>query len=350
MVEDWPLARKRWEAWWHGDLFDRVVTCIAAPREGVKPAPVPESNPETQWMDADFMIRRTREEIRTTWYGGERVPLFWHNWSVGHALMFGCRPHFTPDTVWADPAPAAANGYPSFDGWERHPHWAWLVRATEQAVAASRGEYFVMPMWGNHAVDNLAVVRGAEQLAIDVAENPGWVADAVERLSGILMEQFDRLWQIVRPPGRETDGSVNYCGCWSPAKTMGFDCDFSCMVSPDAFRRLFLPPLLQTMHTVDHRIYHLDGVCALQHLDTLLELPEIHAIQWVPGAGREAILQWVPMLQRIQAKGKALHLSVAPQEIEPLLRTLRPQGLCLCTYTASESEGRRLLKQITEWS
>lgn len=350
IVEDWPLVKKRWEAWWNGDLLDRVVTCISAPRDGIQSTAVHEVDPETKWTDVDFMIRRMRKEMRDTWYGGERLPLFYHGWSVGHSLMFGCEPRFAPETIWVASPASAKQAYPTFDGWEDHPWWSWMQQATEKATRASRGEYFVMPMWGNHAGDNLALIRGSEQLAMDVALNPDRVAAAVRRFSDILMEQFDHLWEVVQSPDSGIQGSVNYCGCWSPGKTMGFDCDVSCMVSPDAFQRIFLPPLIETMHSVDHRIYHLDGTGALHHLDALLGLPEIHAIQWVPGAGREEIMQWVPLLQRIQEKGKAIQVSVAPHEVEPLLAELRPEGLCLCTRSASESEGRRLLERVAQLS
>jgi hypothetical protein len=344
-VEDWSIVKKRWEAWWDCDMFDRVVTCISAPRDGVQSTAVQEVDPETKWTDVDFMIRRMREEMRSTWNGGEGLPLFYHGWSVGHSLVFGCKPHFTPETIWVEPV---ALDELTFDEWEDHPWWSWILEATERVTRASQGEYFVMPMWGNHAGDTFALIRGTEQLAMDVAVNPEWLATAVKRTSDILMRQFDRLWELVQAAELGIQGSVNYCGCWSPGRTLGFDCDISCMVSPDAFQRIFLSPLIQTMHSVDHRIYHLDGPCALHHLDALLDLPELHAIQWVPGSGRGEIMQWVPLLQRIQARGKAIQVFVAPHEVQPLLAELQPEGLCLRTWSTSESEGRRLLEQVAQ--
>ena len=97
------------------------------------------------------------------------------------------------------------------------------------------------------------------------------------------------------------------------------------------------------MHTVDHRIYHLDGVVALQHLPTLLALPELHAIQWLPGAGREEIAQWIPLIQRVQAAGKGIAVYVQPAEIPRLRHECRPEGLLINTTCQSEDEARRLL-------
>lgn len=350
IIEDWPAVKNRWEAWWNCDLFDRVVICISAPRDGVQPASIEEVDPEKKWTDVDFMIRRMREEIRCVWYGGERLPMLNHGLSVGHSLTFGCEPEFATDTAWVAPLARGKQAYPTFDGWQSNPWWDWMQQATEKAARMSRGDYFVLPVWGNHAGDTLAMMLGTEELAIDVAMEPDLVAAAIKQLSDILMEQFNCLWEIVQTPEFGIEGSVELCGCWSPGKAMTFDCDFACMISPDAYERIFLGPLIETMRSVDHRIYHLDGEDAVRHLDALLELPELHAIEWVPGAGREEALQWVPLLQRIQGKGKAVFVFAEPDEVEGLLGELRPEGLCLYVQCASESEGRRLLERVGQLS
>jgi len=118
------------------------------------------------------------------------------------------------------------------------------------------------------------------------------------------------------------------------------------MISPQDFRQLFLPPLLETMQTVEHRIYHLDGWVALQHLETLLGLPELQAIQWLPGAGREEISQWIPLIQRVQAAGKGIAIYVQPGEIARVLSECKPEGLFINTTCQDEDEARRLVESI----
>jgi 5-methyltetrahydrofolate--homocysteine methyltransferase len=346
IVEDWSRVKQRWEAWWNCELVDRPLVCVTAPR-AVEPSRENLAvDPRTQWTDVEFMIRRTREMIRTTWYGGEALPIFWHGWSAGHALLFGCEPHFSRDTVWVNPAPVEEEGYPRLDCWRESPWWPWMQACTEAAARSSQGQYWVMPVWGNHAADNLALMRHSDQLMLDLAENPAWVKEAVKMVSEALIEQTAALWELVRPERTGLEGSLNYVSCWSPGRTLGFDADVSCMVSPEMFKEFFLPPLVETMQTVDHRIYHLDGVCALHHLDTLLDLPELHAIQWVPGAGREEIMQWVPVIQRIQERSKAIVVYSPADQVEALLREIRPEGLCIGTWCASESDGRRLLERV----
>ena len=347
IVEDWPAVKKRWEAWWQCELYDRVVLQVTAPRDGAGPMQLPEVDPETEWTDPDYMIHRMQEMIRTIYYGGDMLPIIFHGLSAGHALYFGCEPHFSHNTVWVDPAPAGEDGYPVLDdSWRDSPWWEWSLESQKAFAKGSQGRYFLMPLWGNHSGDTLALVRGTQELLMDIALAPEWVKSAVKTISDILLEVFEEMWQLMSPEETGVEGSVNYVSCWSPARTMAFDCDLSCMISREAFNELFLPPLIETMHTVDHRIYHLDGPGAIHHLDTLLDLPELHAIQWAPGAGNEEIMQWIPLVQRIQSKGKAVTVRVQPEEIQPLLREVRPEGLRIRTHCETETEARRLLDRV----
>ena len=56
-----------------------------------------------------------------------------------------------------------------------------------------------------------------------------------------------------------------------------------------------------------HNIFHVDGKGMLRHLDRILEVPQIQAIQWVQGVGDDLpILQWLPVIRKIQAAGKGV--------------------------------------------
>ncbi len=349
VVEDWPTVKKRWEAWWQGGMYDRPLVAVTAPRKGAGPRIDEAVDVVTQWTDPDYMVRHTLEIVRTTYYGGEALPVFWHNWSAGHSLYLGCQPHFAPDTVWVDPAPNQRqdDGHDMrFDGWRQSPWWAWMLHCTDVAAQASRGRYFVMPMWGNHAGDNLGLVRGTQRLLTDIATRPQWVRRAAQTLSDIQRQVFEELWPRVAPGVVGVEGSINYVNCWSPGRTMAFDCDLSCMISDEDFKTLFLPPLLETMATVDHRIYHLDGWVALHHLDTLLDVPELHAIQWLPGAGREEIGQWLPVIRRMQSRGKRVAVYVTPEEVDLLLREVRPEGLFINATCRGEGEARSIIDHV----
>jgi len=120
------------------------------------------------------------------------------------------------------------------------------------------------------------------------------------------------------------------------------------MISPKIFRDFFLRHLERQTNFLDYSIYHLDGPGAIKHLDALLELPRLHAIQWVPGAGAPPMREWIPLLKRIQEAGKGLVLDITPEDVKPLLSQLDKRGLCLRTWCSSLEEGEELLRMAED--
>jgi hypothetical protein len=120
--------------------------------------------------------------------------------------------------------------------------------------------------------------------------------------------------------------------------------DMTCMVSPAMFRELFLEDNVECCRHVEHTIYHLDGPGAIGHLDAVLGIEELTGVQWVPGDGNWPIQKWLPLLKRIQAAGKCLHISVDPEEVSGLLAELRPEGLMICSWARTRVEADELVK------
>lgn len=349
--EGWEDIKKRYEAWWHADLYDRPLLHVTAPRDGAPPL-VPwkggTASAEEKWSDIRYALWLTEQALERTWYGGESLPAVQSyvspiGMSAGGALLFGCTPRFTEDTVWVDPLPAE-RGFPSLavDAVRRR----WIRDSFAEAGRASRGRFYVRESFSNNAGDTLAAVRGTEQLMIDLVENPGWAAKAVASITESFQGLVGELLPLVAPDVTGMEGWLSSAGMWSAGVNFCADCDVSCMISPQQFEEIFLPPLRAAMQSYEHSLYHLDGGEAVRHLDALLASPEVDAIQWVPGAGREAILQWVPLVRRIQGAGKSVQVIARPEEVAPLLGAVSPKGLLITTSCATETEGRDLVRLV----
>ena len=350
--EDWGEVKKRWEAWWDFDIYDRPLICVTAPKKHPRVPPelegfeYEENDFVRKWADIDYMTDKMLYEYYSTWYGGESVPVLKYGGSVGHALTFGCEPVFAKDTIWANALlPKDGGEYPEICFDENNRWWRKYCETVEKTAAASKQRYFSSAKLGNHAGDNFSICRGSEALLYDLIDNPRWVRDNLKYISDVLIGQFEALYELTPLTGLE--GYANTVDCWSPKKTREYDTDFSCMISPEHFKDIFLPPLIETMHKDDHCIYHLDGITAMRsHLDTLLEVEDIDAFQWVPGDGHWEALQWVPLLQKIQARKKSVFCYVSEDAVIPVLKELRPEGLCICTSAASEDGARRLIESV----
>ncbi|MCX6880347.1 MAG: hypothetical protein NTW21_42050 [Verrucomicrobia bacterium] len=87
----------------------------------------------------------------------------------------------------------------------------------------------------------------------------------------------------------------------------------------------------------------------LRHLDRILAIPEIQAIQWVHGVGEDApILQWLPVIRKIQAAGKGVIVDLQLHELEPFIAAMKPNGLYLC-LAAPEATQPDILKRLEKW-
>ena len=354
-------SQERWAAWWEFDMVDRPLLLAGYPAENPEPArslpegrafPAPLPKPEdpeelrlyNRWFDIDDHISRNLRNFARRVPALETTLQLDTGWSVAYCLPFGVRAEYNERAAWCEPLPGrdCSSGFAYDYGGEWH---RWLSEGTRRMAEAGRGLYYVTPvMWGNHAGDTLSNLVGLDQLMYDCADRPNDVIRALRQITEAQIRVFQELREHERLTG--LPGTRNYTGTWSPKTGLGFDCDISAMVSPDMYKSIFLPPLLEIMETVDHRIYHLDGPVCLQHLDTLLSLPQLHAIQWVCGAGNEGLGRWYDLYRKIQAAGKSIIVYASYDEVPEVCRQLKPEGLAISFEPPSKEKMLEMLEKI----
>ena len=345
--EDWPRSARRLEAWWDREVIDRAVIQVYAPRDGVTRREIPAPPTlEERWTNVGYAVEAASERLRTTYFGGDAFPMYFPN--IGpdvFAGYLGCDIVFGEDTSWS---------VPLIEDW-RHPPRLWLdpenkwwqltLEMTRAAVDAGAGRFIVGLTDLHGGLDAVAALRDPQNLALDLIEHPDAVKKAVDDLIPVWFEVYEGLRQAINP---RIPGTTTWLTVWSAGRCYPVSCDFICMISSEMFEEFVLKDLRAETDWLDRSIFHLDGPAAVRHLDALLQMPRIHAIQWVPGekVPHEPMTNWIPLLQKIQAAGKGLHLSVRAEEVEPLLTALQPEGLILQTSTATEEEARRLVRLV----
>lgn len=91
--------------------------------------------------------------------------------------------------------------------------------------------------------------------------------------------------------------------------------------------------------TLDNTLYHLDGIGELNHLDSILSIKELDAVQWVPGDGNPPQEEWPDVLLKIHNAGKNLQLFgglEALAKVEKILGTSK--GIHLLPITGPISQ------------
>jgi len=342
---DWPQARRRLAAWWDREVLGRAALQVTAPREGARHAPPPEPASLLQrWTDPEYAIQAAEARMAATFYGGEAFPLYWPNLGPDvFAAYLGCPLAFGERTSWS---------VPIVQSWDQHAlrldpgnrWWRLTLEMTRLAVERCGGRYLVGLTDLHGGLDGLAALRDPQQLCLDLYDCPEAVDRAVQAVIPLWYEIYEGPYRIIRAADPD-HGTSTWLPVWSPGRCYPVSCDFAALLSPAMFRRFALPHLRAEAAWLDHALYHLDGPDALRHLAALFEVPQVRAIQWVPGAGQgPSMLKWVPLLRRIQAAGRGLHLSVPAEEVLPLLEALAPEGLLLNTSCRSEEEARALLR------
>jgi len=181
-------------------------------------------------------------------------------------------------------------------------------------------------------IDIISAMRAPQTLMMDMMENPEWVEKCVKDINTAWFEAFDRLYDIAK----DKDGGNGWCAfnLWGPGKTAKVQCDACAMFSPEMFERFVTPALTEQCEWLDWSMYHLDGTQCMCHLDNLLRIDALDAIEWTPQSGVEDGWheRWHPMYKRILDAGKSLQVVGVPLEkIEYVLKAIGGKGVYVMT-------------------
>ena len=349
--DDWPRVRQRYEAWWAGEMLDRPIVQVTAPRSAPEPQDEAPTDPELllEWFtDPELVIPRIERTVARTYWGGDAFPLAFPL-SPGlpaiEAAYLGCPYNVVPgsNTGWSGSI---------IDDWHTRPaievdpdNWWW--RTTQELLRrgaeAAEGKYIVGIPDIQGGGEIVALMRSTERLAVDLFDQPDMVKVACAEEIQAWRFYYQTCFEIIHC---HAEGYADWIGIWSDLPYVSVENDFSTMISPTMFEEFFVPALRLQTEWVDRTIFHLDGPGAIRHLDALLALPELDGIQWVPGAGASSMIEWLELLKRIQAGGKRLHLGARPWEVKTLLSELDPQGVVLSTSCPSVDEADALLEEV----
>jgi hypothetical protein len=347
---NWPRIQQRMTAFWEGEVLDgRAMFYVMAPRQDVRRRR-PEPPSGGKLAEFDYFIDQQLAEMEVTYYGGDALPalrLCPPGYPVG--MLIGARYKTVDGVDWAEPFVA---DWESTD-WQLRVHWEsdyWksLVQLMRIAGTAAKGKCLVtLPAAALHGLDAMAYVRSTEELCLDLVQCPDVVWRNLLRLNSIWAVAYETMWRTLRSYGAEV---TDMLPLWCPQRFSVLQSDISVMLSPPMFREFVQPDLASCAAFLDRTLFHLDGEEMLQHLDALLEIEHLHAIQFQQGNTYGEIissaLPYIPVLRKIQEAGKCVYISCMPDEVEPLMRELSSRRLFIATATRTEAQAKELEKLV----
>jgi len=350
---NWDETKRHFVDWWNREGLVVYVGGVERPGGPIEPVDEvpPAPTPADRYLDPVLRARRGHYALAHTSFCGDALPLAKCDIGPGSlALFMGSEPGFAAETVWFNSC-MADDEHPErrpplrFDPTSRW--WTLTEQTLTECAALGRGKYMVACPDLVENIDVLASLRGTQRVLMDMVERPEWVREKLAEINQAFMAAYDRIYDIIKGP----DGSSAFAafGVWGPGKTAKVQCDASAMFSPAMFRRFVVPALTAQCEWLDYSIFHLDGHQCIRHLDALLEIEALDAIEWTPDpmVPRAPDPHWYEMYRRILAAGKSLQvISARIDEVVPLLDALGTRGVYIRTGTKIEAEAEALLRKV----
>jgi hypothetical protein len=342
---DFARAQQYWDAFWEQEVIDRPCAVVWA--DGDDPQP---EAPRTVDVDADVdsVLDLHDRFLATHHFLGECMPGFRPGFGpdqfagfLGAPLLMG----ESGDTSWSRKVVEDWATFLPLRVQEDGACWARMKAFHEAAAARCTGRCLLYNIDLHSNLDALEGLRGAERLLYDIMDTPDLVAEAMRQVRKLHRRVFDEFYHY---GNKEELGTTSWLHLYSRGRYGVIQSDFICLLTPAMFRSFALPAIEEEAASLDRACFHLDGPGALVHLDDLLAVNEIHAVQWVPGAGNAPQHTWVDLLRRIQGAGKSVILYGTPDEIRAFHGELDPALLVYDVKATSRDEGERLLAWLKE--
>lgn len=330
----WAQHEKNWTAWWNHDLErpllvahkykhtpDRVVPdWWRGQWWGMGSAPFPNS--------AEAIAEEVARDLESVICLGDAWPRTWLNFGPGVAAAFlGGEVDPQPNTFWF--LPGKWHDVPLRDIKPEYipdePWWKAVSEITAACVARFGGDaqFGFTDLGGN--MDVAASLRDTQKLLVDCIDDPEGVDALCAAITPLWLRYYDELHAIVKTAGR---GTSPWASIWSPGRCYMLQSDFSYMISPEQFERWVVPDLVKCCRALDHSMYHLDGKGELPHLDLLLDIPELHGIQWVSGDGAPHCISkhWRWLFERVRGAGKLMQQWGSIEQVLELAKEFPLEG------------------------
>lgn len=343
---DIDRAKLYWKAYWAGEIIDRPCICIKAFRNPEKPPRAPRGlNGFGDWDEALAEFETWASEV--VWLG-EAIPSLLPNFGPDQfAAWLGsdlCHSSLNEEqTSWA---------VPSIYDWSnaslespRGKWWDQMLAFMRRIATYSHGRFLPAVPDIHSNIDALVALRGVQNLCLDIYDTPEQIDVAMKAVR----RAFPSVFLGIEEAGELTQyGYTSWLPFYCENRMSVLQCDFACFIGPEQFRRWAIPALEEEAAFLSHSVYHYDGPGALVHLEDILAIKRIDAIQWVPGEGNPPPIEWMDLLLRIQKVGKGLYIGASCEEVKIYHKTLRPEGVLYDVWASSEHEGEELLAWLRE--
>ncbi|NQT21102.1 MAG: hypothetical protein HQ592_15445 [Planctomycetes bacterium] len=306
----WEKIREDSRRWWAGELKRPLIQVCLSGADPGRPEPKLPSVPQMSFYDmsvpAENIIDLCDYQLSKERFLGDAFPATFANFGPGVVAAFmGARVQTEAESTWFGPVEEREIADLRF---EYDPDNVWLKRVkdvTRAAVERWDGQAMISmtDLGGN--LDILSSFRPGEKLLFDLCDHPEAVKKQTWEAHEMWWRYFEEINEVLQPAN---PGYTAWARIFSTVPSYMLQCDFCYMIGPDMFDEFVRPELQATCKRLGNAFYHLDGPGQLPHLDSLLTIPELKGVQWVPGSGAPGEEHWPEVYRKIRDAGKLIQL------------------------------------------
>ena len=347
MEMNWEKLFNQYEKYWHRENEERPLVYMSVPNgKNINSGFFKQhENLRERWLDTEYRIKQHRSFMENTDFLAEGYPILCPNLGPDFlGAVCGCDITFGETTSWAEPVITDYNSFAPIKFDADNFWWKKICEITNAALEDAKGDYLVGITDIHAGADGLVSLRGPQESAFDIYDEPENFKRVVLEIFPVFKEVITKLHNMI---SAKQQASSNWMCVMHPNELWyPTSCDFSCMISGDNFDEFIMPELTAEIDWLENSIYHLDGVGALRHLDTLLRIEKLRGIQWVYGAGQPSAKHWIDVLKKIQQAGKCIQISCVCDDLIPLCEELNPEGVHLSCFPPDKDSAEYLLKEM----
>ena len=346
--DNWESTKRHFIRWWNREgavITIKRLPPLDTPRDPTPPPPEP-ATVLGRHTDPRWFAWNQRNQISANVYRGDSLPLAHVDYGcVQLAAALGSEPGFTEETVWYGECIHNPESHPPLVLTKTERWWRRYKAVLLELVRIRNGDFLIgAPAFGSN-MDVLAALRGTQNVLFDMVDRPDWVQKKLEEVNQAFFAAFDDYYELIRLD----DGSSAYAyfNIWGPGKTSQVQCDFAAMISPDMFKEFVVPALSRQCAWLDNSLFHLDGPDCICHLQHLLEIEELDAIQWTPGAGQPGTQDpmWFDLYRRILDAGKSVQiLGIDADDARRIFDTFGTRGIYVSVKVTTEGEADEIME------
>ncbi len=314
-VDNWESTKIKWDNYWKRQNSGTPLMYVTAKKQGVK----------TTWehslfahedkcFNAKLIDASYRQFCAEHDFLAEGFPNLSVDLGPGSmAAYLGCDVAFSGGSVWYDEFIKDWDGVADF---AFDPKSVWFnkhLQTFKEVVELSKGDYYVGIPDIMDNIDVIASMRGAQDTIFDLMDEPEEIHRRIQQVQDLYYTYCEQFYQLAKQKENGVDSSAyTVFNIWGRGKTIKFQCDFSAMMSPTQVREFIVPALSQVIKQSDNSLYHLDGPDAIKHVDAIMEIEELNALQWTSGSYNPdgTHEQWFGIYDKVAKAGKGLWVQV----------------------------------------